>query len=68
GTQRQRLLENPVRLFWTGSISCCGIYGSRQLVYFDYGWAKHPEKVKNKKPSAEKLAKIDQMLAELDQQ
>ena len=31
-------------------------------------WAKHPEKVKNKKPSAEKLAKIDQMLAELDQQ
>ena len=26
------------------------------------------EKVKNKKPSAEKLAKIDQMLAELDQQ
>lgn len=31
-------------------------------------WAKHPEKVKNKKPSAEKLAKIDQMLAELNQQ
>ena len=34
--------KGPVRLFWTGSISCCGIYGSRQLVYFDYGWAKLP--------------------------
>lgn len=31
-------------------------------------WAEHPEKVKSKKPSPEKLAKIDQMLAELDRQ
>lgn len=31
-------------------------------------WAEHPEKVKSKKPSPEKLAKIDQMLAELNRQ
>lgn len=29
-------------------------------------WAAHPETVKTKKPSPEKLAKIDQMLAELE--
>ena len=29
-------------------------------------WAAHPENVKNKQPSPEKLAKIDQMLAELE--
>ena len=29
-------------------------------------WAAHPENVKAKKPSPEKLAKIDQMLAELE--
>lgn len=29
-------------------------------------WATHPENVKAKKPSPEKLAKIDQMLAELE--
>lgn len=29
-------------------------------------WATHPETVKNKKPSPEKLAKIDRMLAELE--
>lgn len=29
-------------------------------------WAAHPENVKVKKPSSEKLAKIDQMLAELE--
>lgn len=29
-------------------------------------WAAHPESVKSKKPSPEKLAKIDQMLAELE--
>lgn len=29
-------------------------------------WAAHPENVKTKKPSPEKLAKIDQMLAELE--
>ncbi|MFR0595127.1 replication initiation protein [Limosilactobacillus mucosae] len=30
------------------------------------GWAAHPENIKTKKPSPEKLAKIDQMLAELN--
>ncbi|MDC2828940.1 replication initiation protein [Limosilactobacillus mucosae] len=29
-------------------------------------WAAHPENIKNKQPSPEKLAKIDQMLAELE--
>lgn len=29
-------------------------------------WAAHPENIKTKKPSPEKLAKIDQMLAELN--